>query len=176
MDVHREIVVGDGRADPGVFRTAHDMLAPFLNSHRRAIIVLDAAWDGSPGAEAIRAGISRRMVAAGWSPERFVVVVIEPELEAWIWQDNPHVAEAFRFPGEIPLRGWLEAKGEWPKGQSKPTDPKRAVEKVCRFTRTPRSSATYRRITERVSIRSCCDRAFLGLTEALRRWFPPDND
>ena len=81
--------------DPGVYGTAHELLRPYERSHQRAVVIVDADWDGSPGAAAIREHISQRL-ADGW--KEFAVIVIEPELEAWLMNDNPHLARIFRCP------------------------------------------------------------------------------
>lgn len=172
FDPNEDLIVDEGGYDPGVYHRAHELLRPFLNSHRFALIILDREWEGSPGAEKIVDGIRTNMLHNGWSDGRFAVIVIDPELEAWIWQDSPHVETAFRFKGPGRLRDLLKEDGTWPEDESKPLKPKEAVETVLRRTRTPRSSAVYRRITEKVSVDSCTDPSFTRLVEALRRWFP----
>src|SRR5438309_1338713 len=71
--------------DPGTYTTGEKLLTPFQKLHRHAILMLDADWDGSPGAETIRTDLTERILASGWSADAFKVIVIEPELEAWIW-------------------------------------------------------------------------------------------
>ncbi len=77
--------------DSGVYLRAHEFLRPYQTSHRHAVVVLDEKWEGSTGAGKIREDIRQRLRSSGWADERFAVVVIEPELENWIWQDNPHI-------------------------------------------------------------------------------------
>ena len=36
------------------------------------------------------------MLKTGWEVNNFIVIVIDPELEAWILQDTPVVEQAFR--------------------------------------------------------------------------------
>ncbi len=83
--------------DPGIYTRAHELLRPYNNTHGRAAILLDAQWDGSPGPDAIRAHIGSNMRNSGWSEDRFIVTVIDPELETWIWQDNPQRREGLRL-------------------------------------------------------------------------------
>lgn len=169
FDPKQDIFVDELGNDPGVYNRAHLLLESFQNSHSRAVVVLDAAWEGSPGAEMIINGIETNL-RSRW--EHYAVVVIDPELEAWIWQDNDHVANAFHYRSPLSLREWLKQSGDWPEGCAKPPDPKAAVEKVLRHTRTPRSAALYRNVVNRISTRGCTDPAFVRLVETLRAWFP----
>ncbi len=170
FDPSQDLIVES--SDPAVFHRAHLLLEPYQRSYRHALVALDAAWGGSPGAAAITAGIEEKL-RSRW--EHCAVIVIDPELEAWIWQDSPHVATAFRYRAKRLLREWLRDTGDWPADASKPPDPKAAVEKVLRYTRTPRSAAVYRRIVSRISVRSCGDPAFNKLAETLRRWFSAES-
>jgi hypothetical protein len=166
-----DILVASGN-DPDVYMRAHELLRSYRRTHRFAVVVLDNAWDGSPGVATIQYIIQENMRSSGWHRERFEVVVIDPELEAWIWQDSQHVTSAFRFTQHPSLRQWLGEQGLWDAGTAKPADPKTAVESTLRMSRLPRSSAIYRQITSRISVQSCTDPAFHRLRDALRRWFP----
>jgi hypothetical protein len=172
FDPSEDIVSGTN--DPRTYRQAHELLRPHQRTHRHAVIVLDNDWDGSPGVTAIRADIRQNMCGSGWDDESFEVVVIDPELENWIWQESRYIVEAFAYEGEATLREWLRSQDPpmWLDGEAKPRRPKEAVETVLRMTRMPRSAAIYRQIIEKVSVRRCTDPAFLLLCESLRRWFP----
>jgi hypothetical protein len=169
----------DPRLDPGVYNFAHLATRPFRATHERAVVILDADWDGSPGAEKIREHISGNL-RVQW--EESVVVVIEPELESWIWvtsevrqgvrQVHPAFLDAFGYKSDTPLRQWLGQSGCWPEGLDKPPRPKEAVERLRRLTRAKQSAAAYANIARRVSVKGCTDPSFLLLVETLRRWFP----
>lgn len=174
FESRQDLIVGDGRNDPGVYIHAHELLRPYLKSHRYAVIILDCEWDGSPGSECILRDIQNRMQSNGWTEERFAIIAIDPELEAWIWQDSPHIDAALGFKGPGKLRERLLQDGTWPAGARKPPRPKEAIDAVLRSARTPRSSSLYRKITEKVSVRSCSDPSFAVLIEALRSWFPEE--
>jgi hypothetical protein len=168
-------VIVESRNDPGVYKYGHELLVPYQKTHRYAVVVLDQDWDGAPAGHKIEEEIRGNLISSGWAVEACAVIVIDPELEAWIWQDSPHLETAFRFnPAKqgASLKDWLKEKELWPEGTAKPPDPKGAVEKTLRFTRIPRSSALYKQITSRVSIRNCEDPAFLKLKETLQNWFP----
>ncbi len=171
FDRTMDTLVASGN-DPEVHTRAHDLLRSYRRTHRFAVVVLDNAWDGSPGVETIQNTIQANMIGSGWHRVRFEVVVIDPELEAWIWQDSQHVTTAFRFTQYASLRQWLGEQGLWEANAAKPADPKRAVEVTLRTSRLPRSSAIYRQITSRISIQGCTDPAFHRLHNALLRWFP----
>jgi hypothetical protein len=174
FDRMQDIIVESG-SDPGVFCRAHDLLRLYRHTHRFAVVVLDNAWDGSPGVEAIQSTVKANIVNSGWHADRVEVIVIDPELEAWIWQDSPHLATALRFTQHVSLRQWLETQGLWDAGAAKPSEPKTAVEIALRASRLPRSSAIYRQIISRISVQACTDPAFLRLRDALRRWFPGEE-
>ncbi|OGP93183.1 MAG: hypothetical protein A2156_08510 [Deltaproteobacteria bacterium RBG_16_48_10] len=168
--------------DPGVWRRAHEFLRGKQYTHRHAVIILDNAWDGSPGPTRIEANITRNMVSCGWNRTRFEVIVINPELEAWIWQDSPDVEEAFGHVRPPSLREKLatvrhKASGQalWPPGEAKPPDPKAAVETVLSMYRLGPASPVFNEIASKVSVGQCQDPAFQKLRAALQRWFSVDN-
>jgi phenylpyruvate tautomerase PptA (4-oxalocrotonate tautomerase family) len=164
--------VDEGGNDPGVYTKGHELLRPYQNSHRRALVVLDCEWDGSPGKAAIVSHITARLVESGWAAEAVKVIAIEPELENWLWQDNPHVADALRHKVPGSLRQRLADEGLWPVGAAKPPRPKEAAEWVLKQARQPRSSAIYQQLAERIAIKGCTDVAFAEMRATLQTWFP----
>jgi hypothetical protein len=98
--------------------------------------------------------------------------VINPELEAWVWADSPHVPIALGWNGDMSgLRQRLERKGYWPAGHIKPPDPKAAFEAAARWGGVPPSSGVIRSLSRTVSFRGCRDRGFARLVQALQAWF-----
>lgn len=134
--------------------------------------MLDAQWDGSPGAAMISEQMTADMHQTGWTAERFAVIVIEPELENWVWSTSPHVATALGWDRDGELRQWLVQQDLWSEAAAKPADPKAAMEVAMREIRQPRSSAIYRKLAARVSLAGCEDQALARLLEVLRGWFP----
>ncbi|MBX6387507.1 MAG: hypothetical protein IRZ08_00665 [Frankia sp.] len=169
VDPAQDVIVA-ARRDPEVYGLAHELLRPYLSSHARAVVMLDNDWKGSPGTEKIRADVGRRL-AGLW--DEYAVIVIDPELEAWIWQENPHVATALGCPPEF--RGLLERAGHWPAGRAKPPNPKEALEYLRDRHQADRSKAVFRRLAARISVKGCIDPAFLQLRDTLRDWFPEDS-
>jgi hypothetical protein len=151
-------------------------LRSYQKTHRHAVVVLDEAWDGSPKAQRIEQKIRQDLELSGWEADRVEVVVICPELEAWVCHDSPKVEEILGCKKlEIGLKSYLVAERLWEAAEAKPTDPKAGIEKVLKLARMPRSSALYRKITAQISVKRCVDPAFDQLRAALRRWFPMED-
>jgi hypothetical protein len=100
-------------------------------------------------------------------------VVIDPELEVWLWQrGNPHIARAFRYNESVSLEVFLETAGFWSTAALKPVRPKEAVRLLLQRYRGGVPMVVYARIIENISVRGCQDPAFNLLAAALQRWFP----
>lgn len=169
-----DLKVAHGQNDCGIYKIANALLQPYASSHHRVVVILDSAWNGTPGANAIKQAVEAHCVNAGWLPNTSCAIVIDPELENWVWQDNAHVLRA--LSSELSynkLRQELVSKLFWREGESKPHQPKEAVEFVLRQNRVPRSSALYKKLASQVSSDGCIDEAFLNLKTTLRTWFPP---
>lgn len=171
-DIGGDLIVDEGGNDPGVYTKGHELLRPFQETHKRAVVVLDCEWGGSPGKTHIVQHITANLESSGWAKNAVRVIAIDPELENWFWQDNPHVAAALRYKGQPALRQWLEQSGLWPQGLAKPPRPKEAVEWALRQTKQPRSSAIYQRLASCIGIHGCTDNAFTELHSTLKSWFP----
>lgn len=161
------------RRDPGCLRGAHEFLSPLRGLYRQALVVFDRAGSGSADSALAMEGRVRGLLhASGWQ-SRADALVIDPELEVWVWSDSPKVDEALHWVGRKPsLRAWLRSRGHWPQGQPKPTAPKDAVLTALREVGIPRSSSIYRRLASSVSVERCADPAFGRLRTCLRGWFP----
>ncbi len=106
----------------------------------------------------------------GWSD----VIVIEPEVEAWVWSDSPHVDACLGWHGRQPsLRHWLMHEGLMEPGGIKPRDPKEAFRRAVEETRTVPSSALFGKLARTVSVERCTDDAFNRFRQRLCSWFPP---
>jgi len=167
-------VVPHPERDPGVFHRGPEFLDPFRHRYRHALVMLDREGSGQEGLA--RAAMEKRLeerLAADWEPDRSAAVVLDPELEAWWWSDSPHVATVLGWKSRNPdLRSWLIDEGYLEEGETKPARPKEAVEKALRVARKPRSSALYRQLASKVSLRRCQDLAFGRFCDILRGWFP----
>lgn len=143
-----------------------------MKSHERLLVILDAQWDGSPGGRTIEGQLARRIERNGWPRDRFEVVAIDPELEAWLWSDQRALGVA--MSDEVPagrreelLRATagLEAEGG--------REPKERLAKMRASFQIAASSAQFRRFAATARVDRCADPAFGRLRDALRRWFPP---
>ena len=162
--------------DPGCFHSPAEILRGYRHVAEHALIILDHDWDGVPttsGAD-LESGIDEKLVSAGMA-DWAVPVVIDPELEAWVFGSSPRVAEVLGWTGPASLRETLERQGFWEPDALKPADPKAALEHVLRRTGKSRSASLFRRIAQRAGTRSCHDRAFVRLRTVLQAWFPPGS-
>lgn len=169
-DLTFEIYVHSGR-DSGCYKDGPEFLRQLLSDPaQRGLLVFDHAWEGNPNETAIQTEEKVRKELTGLSAD---VVVLEPEIEAWVWSPSPHVDSVLGWAGtNPPLREWLGQEGLWAVGAPKPTDPKEAMESALFQKRIPRSSLLYRELANQVSLRRCEDESFNRLCAVLRRWFP----
>lgn len=158
--------------DGGVHRRCHEILRPYLNTHRRALVVLDQQFGAERPAEEVRVEIEQRLNANGWAG-RATAAVIEPELEVLLWQDNVNVERALRHQGGS-LRQLLAADGRWPEGAPKPPAPKEVIQTLIRANRAGPPVVVYSQIAKAVSTAGCSDPAFHCVRDALRAWFPAE--
>lgn len=172
FDAAQDLRVANGLNDSGIYKAANELLQPYMNSHERVVVILDAAWSGAPTSTEIKQRVEEHCAQAGWAPQNCRAIVIDPELENWVWQDNIHVTNALSASLSYDdLKRQLVAKQLWRTGEPKPHQPKEALEYLLRQNRVPRSSALYKKLAAKVSIQNCSDKAFLDLKLALRDWF-----
>ena len=196
FDSENDIRVHPGH-DPGVWKDPQAILFSERRNYEKCLLILDEAWEGAPKPAKIIADIEGLVLSeAKWERDRFEVILIRPELEAWIWQRNPHVAEAFEYKG-TDTQLWtflagqslrLDSKNKrhrfvvanpnggfppvWPQGQPKPQNPKGLVEALSYHCQSGPASGMFNEISSKVSVSGCVDTAFLKLRDTLRKWFP----
>lgn len=157
--------------DPGVYRTAHDFLRIFNKKYHYALVMLDKEGCGcDENSSKIASNIQSRLDISGWK-DRSQVIVLDPELEIWVWSDSPEVSICIGWNNKE-LRDWLQSEGYILPNAHKPQNPKLAFEKALRIKRKPRSSSIYGKLAERVSFERCIDPAFQELKAILQQWFP----
>ena len=162
------------RRDSGCRSDAVERLRRFIRDHRYAVVVFDKHGSGDPGEsrESIGDDVERRLAGDG-GEDRCKAIVIEPELESWIWNGSRHVPDILGWKGDYGgLREWLAGLGLWSSDDPKPSNPKRALRAVLRKTRTPLSAKLYRELADTVVVRRCVDPAFSEFRATLQRWFP----
>lgn len=153
--------------DSGMPKFARGLLKSYERTHRRAVVIVDADWVGSPGAATLRERVEQAM-SEGW--KEFAVIVIEPELEAWMMSDNSHLATIFGCPGNY--RELLAEAGWWPADRAKPPRPKEALGHLKQRYRARAGNAEFGKLAAVMSVRQCQDPAFIQLRDQLRTWFP----
>jgi hypothetical protein len=160
--------------DPGCYLRSHTFLRSMVNKYAKVIVLFDRDGCGADTRtrEELEVEVEDRLKGAGWKG-RCGAVVLDPELEIWVWSDSPHVPEILGWRGRTPaLPQWLKGEQFWREGAAKPHAPKEAMQAVLRLTQLPRSASRYRQLAEAVSLDRCRDAAFLKLKRTLQAWFP----
>jgi len=158
--------------DPGCCRNSVDMLRRYQTTHAHALVVFDRHGSGRDGEdrEVIERSIEELLSRSGWG-DRVAVIVLDPELEIWVWSDSPEVCGALGWNNRSNLDTFL-LQEEWiEEGQVKPTQPKEAMGAALKRSRTPRSAGIFEQLAENVSLNRCTDPAFTKLKAVLRSWF-----
>jgi hypothetical protein len=163
--------------DPGCLHRSAELLRLYLNSHEHALVIFDREGCGKEEKKS-REELEKQVVDSlrknGWE-DRAEAIVIDPELENWIWSDSPHVAAELGWKDQkVVLREWLRQNSFLSEEkETKPEKPKEAMEAVLRKVKKPRSSAIYFSIANKVSFERCHDPSFRKLKATLQTWFSP---
>jgi len=163
-----EILVHPFR-DPGVYRRAPEMLRLYLRSCQYALVMLDREGSGADKRKSTRElqeKMRKLLERNGWK-DRCEVIIIDPELEIWVWNGSSAVAPLLQISPE-----------EWHgKCQQKPEDPKERLEDLLKARWIKRSSSLYKNMVIAIAeqdprtIWECADPAFQRLRETLQKWF-----
>lgn len=157
--------------DAGVYKGAAGFLQPYANVFSKALVIFDrhGCGDEDSTTESISSTVQSKLDAAGWKG-RARVIVIDPELESWVWSDSPHVATCLGWQASE-LWQWLIKKGYLKEGMLKPRTPKDAYLEATRVKDIKRSSSLYKKLAEKVSLDRCIDPSFVLLRTTLQQWF-----
>ena len=161
--------------DAGCLLHAHEFLLPFSAMYSHAIVMLDREGCGRESRDrlALEAGIEKLLRSSGWG-DRAAAIVLDPELEIWIWTPSRQVDEAVGWAGRQPdLRTWLRQQGLLKEGATKPSRPKEALEAALMHVGKVRMGPLYGQVAYRTSTAGCVDASFAKLKELLQKWFPP---
>jgi hypothetical protein len=167
----------DFRVHAGRDGGARSSGADVLRSQRRqfdhALLILD--FDGC-GARAEQTALDVEAqldaeLSLVWQ-DKAKAIVIDPELENWVWGSDNALQTALGWPLPQSIRTWLTEQGYSVGANGKPDEPKAAFEALVPVHKMPRSSAVYESITSKISLATCQDEAFQRLKQALRHWFP----
>jgi hypothetical protein len=164
--------------DPGLLNRGHEYLRNKIGLYEHALMILDRCGCGRENSnrEELEEFVENNLRQTGWRDRAAAAIIIDPELENWVWSDSPHVARVLGWPEPIDaLRSWLTEQGFTFTEDNKPVKPKETVECVIRYTQKRRSSDIYKEIAENISLTRCADPAFLKLRITLQSWFPIHN-
>ena len=163
--------------DPGCRKEAHSFLRSFQGDFRHAMVLFDYEGCGradSQSVQALQEDVEENLRRSGWEEGHARCVVIDPELEVWVWSDSPEVDRCLEWsdrPEQV--QDWLRTQDVWPQNASKPPNPKHAMDTALEEIRQPRSSSMFEALAENVSLRRCEDAAFQHFCQILREWFSP---
>lgn len=118
--------------DPGCYHKGHDFLRPFTQQFSYAMILFDRVGSGqeTKDREELEKELEERLEDTGWAG-RSAAVVIDPELENWVWSDSPQVDRVLGWEDSHPsLRSSLLAQGWLITASEKPQLPKEAFRVV----------------------------------------------
>ena len=158
--------------DPGIYNNADDFLRSQSDKYACALVILDHAGCGreEKARQTIEEEVEDKVSRSGWQG-RVCVIVIEPELENWVWVNETQVAQAISWEESTQIYDWLHANNWKEIKEAKPARPKEAFEATLRLSRTPRSSSIYRSISSQASYKKCQDPAFLKMLNQIKAWF-----
>jgi hypothetical protein len=157
--------------DGGARTTGPKLLALQRRQFRHGLLLFDFEGCGTDQHNAI--SVENELDARlrhHWS-DAAKAIVIEPELDAWVWGSDNAMGELIGWKTGKRIREWLLDQGFALDANGKPLRPKEAFEAVLRQARQQRSSAIYKEITSRISMSSCKDSAFIRLRIQLQTWF-----
>ncbi len=157
--------------DGGMRTSGAQIMALEASRFRNALMVFD--YEGSGASESSQ-DLEARLDAAlsqQWG-DRAKAIVIEPEVDIWMWGGDQVLATILRWGRTESIREWLSSTGFAFRSDGKPERPKEALEAVFAEARRPRSSANYEKIARQISLARCTDPAFKRLQETLGRWYP----
>lgn len=168
-DVRRHV-----QRDAGCRSDCHNYLRLWLNEYRYAMVLFDHEGSGmeiTPRTQ-LESEVEEILRVNGWQ-NRAAVIVIDPELEAWVWSDSPEVDNVLGWTGRTPaLRAWVQSNTAfWNSGKVKPARPKEAFDAALRRVGKQNSSSVFEDLAARVSMDRCLDPAFDKFKSVLRRWF-----
>ena len=165
------------RRDSGCRTGAVEYLRAFLGSYRHALVLFDLDGSGSDRSrEQTQREVEEVLSRNGWKG-RARTIVIEPELEAWVWGPSNKVPEVLGWHEEyVELRRWLCGQGLWPEESLKPPNPKKAMERTMQESRSRVTSRKFFELASVVGLRRCRDPSFNDFKQTLRSWFPAESN
>jgi hypothetical protein len=160
--------------DAGCRTDCHNYLREDIRQYRFSMVLFDREGCGKElqSSSDIEKDVENILAINGWK-DRCAVVVIDPELEAWVWSTSPVVDEVFGWRDRNPpLREWVKSKTPyWSTSKIKPERPKEALRSAMKEVRQPFSSFLFADLAQSVSLERCVDPSFHKFKDVLRKWF-----
>ena len=80
--------------DPACARYGVEFISNFSRQYRHGLLMFDHKGSGMETTDprALQESLNERLAQSAWE-ERAKVIVLAPELEAWVWNDSPHIDE-----------------------------------------------------------------------------------
>lgn len=160
--------------DSGSYNDSHELLRPSINQYRFALVIFDYEGTGiefTKSKDEAEVDVENLLSINGWEG-RNAVSIIDPEIENWMWIDNPNVEAAIGWEKQESLYTWARNRGKIANGDTKPIRPKETLEEALKISNTSKSSSIYKKIAASVSYRRCIDPAFIKIISKLQEWFP----
>ena len=155
-----------------MYNFCDEFLRGFINQYNYSIVILDNEGSGQENitSDIIEQNIEDRLSKNGWD-DRSIAVVINPELENWIWVNEFHLHQTMNWNKRESVYRWLRTNGWMDEADLKPSQPKEAFESLLKITKTPRSSSIYLEVASSSSYKDCIDPSFIKLISTLQSWF-----
>jgi hypothetical protein len=160
--------------DNGCRTVSHELLRSQSHQYRFALVMFDREGCGGDALtrEALEAQVETQLTANGW-PGRCGALVLDPELEIWLWTDSPELPPVIGWAGQpTAVRDWLRDKGFAIQANGKPARPKEAMHAALRQVRKPPSASLFAALGKKAGLSRCTDPTFGKLKTILQRWFP----
>lgn len=165
--------------DPGCRLNSASILRPYINQFAYSLVLFDREGSGADEQQSrieIEQAVEADLARNGWS-SRNAAIVVDPEIEAWVWSDSPHVSSALGWINrQTDMRDWIKSNTSfWQAQNPKPDRPKEAMREVLREVRKPVSTSIFQDLSKSVGVDRCTDPAFAKLKKTLTDWFSSEE-
>lgn len=160
--------------DSGSYNDSHTLLRNYINDYHYSLVIFDFEGSGAEFSKSrteAETEVERLLSLNGWDG-RCATIIIDPEIENWMWIDNPNVQNAIGWERTETLYTWARRSGLIGANDLKPIRPKETFEKALKLCSTSKSSSIYKKIASTVSYKNCSDPSFIKLINTFKSWFP----
>lgn len=168
-----EVIRNIGR-DSGCRTDSVALLRDQIKRYRYVIVLFDYEGCEPPNRatkETVADTLERDLARNGWK-DRCRAILVDPELENWIWTRHDRMARSIGWKGKDELYAWLEQHKWISPDAVKPERPKESFEAAIDITDIAVSASLFEEIATGAPLGKCTDPAFLDLMDQLAAWFP----